>query len=150
MNGPDDQDIIQWQDALRWLERGAEDIRVARVLLREDIATQAAFHLQQSVEKILKALLVAARQDVRKTHDLAALAALVHDHWPVLVPTPFALDHASRWYIASRYPGVEDMLPGTAEVRDALPEVEALFSSVIANAPSALAEEARAIMDRSL
>ena len=80
MNGPDDQDIIQWQDALRWLERAAEDIRVAKVLLREDIATQAAFHLQQSVEKVLKALLVAARQDVRKTHDLAALAALVHDH----------------------------------------------------------------------
>ena len=42
------------------------------------------------------------------------------------------------------------MLPGTAEVRDALPEVEALFSSVIATAPSALAEAARAIMDRRL
>lgn len=149
MSGPDDQDIIQWEDSLRWLDRAAEDIRVVRVLLREDIAPQAAFHLQQAVEKILKALLVAARQDVQKTHNLSALAAAVRNHWPALIATPFALDRMSRWYVASRYPEVEDILPGAADVGDALPAVEALFSAVIGSAPAALAGEARAILDRA-
>ena len=76
MSEPDEQDIIQWQDALRWLDRAMDDIRATRVLLRDGIAMQAAFHLQQAIEKTLKALLVAARQDVRKTHDLDTLAEL--------------------------------------------------------------------------
>lgn len=81
MNGPDEQDIIQWQDVLRWLDRAADDIRATRSLLRDGITLQAAFHVQQAVEKCLKALLVAARQDVRKTHDLNTLAELARQRW---------------------------------------------------------------------
>ena len=76
-NEPDDQDIIQWQDSLRWLDRAAADIRVVRLLLREDIVPQAA------------------------------------------------------------------------EVREALPAVEALFSTAIANAPTALAGDARVVSCRA-
>lgn len=145
MSGPDEQDIIQWQDALRWLERAMDDLRAVRVLLRDGIAMQAAFHLQQAVEKSLKALLVAARQDVRKTHDLNTLAELARRHWPAQVASPFALSYVSRWYIISRYPGDDDIGPTAAEVQAALPEVEALFSAVIDQVPTALAPEAAAI-----
>lgn len=96
MNGPDEQDIIQWQDALRWLDRASGDIRAARVLLRDGIELQAAFHLQQAIEKTLKALLVAARRDVRKTHDIDTLAELARNHWPLLVAAPFTLSYVSR------------------------------------------------------
>jgi len=141
MSGPDDQDIIQWQDALRWLERAMDDLRAVRVLLRDGIAMQAAFHVQQAVEKSLKALLVAARQDVRKTHDLNTLAELARRHWPALVSSPFALSYVSRWYIISRYPGDDDIGPTAAEVQAALPNVESLFSAVIGQAPAAVAPE---------
>lgn len=147
MSAPDDQDIVQWQDSLRWLDRAAEDIRAARVLRRGGIILQAAFHLQQAVEKSLKALLVAARQDVRKTHDLTTLADLVHHHWPTVVAAPFPLTYLSRWYIISRYPGDDDGGPKADDVTAAQREVEALFSSVVAQVPAALADEARAITD---
>ena len=42
MNAPDDQDVIQWQDSLRLLNRAAEDIRAARALLRDDMQTPVA------------------------------------------------------------------------------------------------------------
>lgn len=145
MSEADPQDIIQWQDALRWLDRAADDIRAVHSLLRDGIAMQAAFHLQQAIEKTLKALLVAARQDVRKTHDLDTLAESNRAHWPALVPSPFALRHVSRWYIISRYPGDDAVGPTAAEVQAALPEVEALFSAVIDRAPAALTAEADAL-----
>ncbi len=141
MSGPDDQDIIQWQDALRWLERAMDDLRAVRALLRDGIAMQAAFHIQQAVEKSLKALLVAARQDVRKTHDLNTLAELARRHWPAVVASPFGLSYVSRWYIISRYPGDDDIGPTAAEVQAALPDVESLFSAVISQAPAAVAPE---------
>jgi HEPN domain-containing protein len=145
MNGADEQDVIQWQDALRWLDRAADDIRATRSLLRDGIGLQAAFHVQQAVEKCLKALLVAARKDVRKTHDLDTLAELARQHWPTLVTAPFPLRYVSRWYIVSRYPGDDDTGPTSDEVRTALPEVAALLSAVLALAPAALAAEVEAI-----
>lgn len=41
MSAPDGQDIVQWQESLRWLDRAAEDIRAARTLLRGGIILQA-------------------------------------------------------------------------------------------------------------
>lgn len=141
MSGTDEQEIIQWQDALRWLARAADDVRAVRSLLRDDIDLQAAFHVQQAVEKCLKALLVVARKDVRKTHDLDSLAALVHPHWPTLIPTPFLLSYVSHWYIVSRYPGDDDIGPATDEIRMALAEVVELLSRILTLGPIALAEE---------
>lgn len=150
MSGTDEQDIIQWQDALRWLDRAAKDICVSRMLIQEKFISHSAFHIQQATEKTLKALLVAARRDVRKTHDLATLAVLTREHWPTLVSNPFKLDYVSRWYIVSRYPGIEEIMPGLADVKEALPKIEILFASVIAKAPPELASEAQAILKRSL
>ena len=141
MSGADDQDVIQWQESLRWLERAAEDVRATRVLLGSHILRQAAFHLQQAVEKTLKALLVAARQDIRKTHDLTLLADLVHSYWPELVTTPFPLAYLSRWYLTSRYPGDDGGTPTGDGVKAALDDVTAFFGSVIAQAPVQLVEE---------
>lgn len=150
MSGADEQDIIQWQDALRWLDRAATDISVSRILIKKKAVPHAAFNIQQAVEKILKALLVAARQDIRKTHDLAALAGLANEHWPDLVPDPFMLDRASRWYAVSRYPGIEEIMPAPSDVKEALTEAQALFASVIAKVPPELAPEAQAALDQSL
>jgi hypothetical protein len=98
-------------------------------------------HVQQAVEKILKSLLVAVRQDVRKTHDLNALAGLVHPHWPLLVQKPFPLAYPSRWYLISRYPAEGDQ-PSIGEVQGALHEARTLFLNAIAEAPGILAPAA--------
>src|SRR5437868_5368489 len=104
MSAPDPQDLIQWEEAARWLAKPREDLAAARLCLREDLLGTAAFHVQQAVEKTTKALLVAARQDVLKTHDIETLASLAARHWPRLVPSQHPLAYLTRWYLASRYP----------------------------------------------
>src|SRR5436190_23872156 len=124
MSAPDPQDLIQWEEAARWLYKAREDIAAARLCLREGLLGTAAFHVQQAVEKATKALLIAARQDVLKTHDIETLATLASRQWPHLVPSPHPLAYLTRWYLASRYPAIDDVAPSAEEVSEALRQSE--------------------------
>src|SRR5215472_7967673 len=104
MNAADPQVIVQWREALLWLAKADGDISGARTLLASGQPDLAAFHVQQALEKALKALLVAAAQDVRRTHDIEQLATLARGHWPDMVPAPFPLAAVSQWYVTTRYP----------------------------------------------
>jgi HEPN domain-containing protein len=137
MSGTDPQELIQWQEALRWLGKADQDVRAARLLL-DAVAEQAAFHVQQALEKTLKALLVARRRDIRKTHDISVLVSLVRPHWPALVTDPFPLEQVTSWYITSRYPEMIDDEPSHAEIVAALEAVERLIATVVLCAPSDL------------
>ena len=92
MSPPD----LPWQ-LLTLAER---DYRAALILARaEEPQTDAAgFHLQQSVEKALKAWLGAKGVDFPRTHDLSVLLGLLEDrdqevkpYWPLLELNPFAV-----------------------------------------------------------
>ena len=127
--------LIQWREALRWLAFAAEDLRVAKKLTTgdESVLGGTAFHLQQATEKILKALLVAAAENFRRTHDIDELASLAHRHWPDL------RSHARRlgmlppaiqvWTTFHRMP---------MRVATALNDVEALLTAVMRIVPAAL------------
>lgn len=137
MSGTDPQDLIQWEEALRWIGKADQDLRAARLLL-DAIPEQAAFHAQQALEKTLKALLVARCQDVRKTHDISTLVVLVRPHWPTLIADPFPLEALTSWYIGSRYPEVLEAMPSVREVSDALDDVQALIQAVMHVVPPEL------------
>lgn len=130
MNGRDAPEGIAWQEALLWLKKAHEDARAVRLLLSSSLISPAAFHVQQATEKALKALLTAAAQDVRRIHDVAALADLARVHWPDLVPDPFPLVIVNEWYIKTRYPGIEDDTPVIAEIEAALVTVEMLMEAI--------------------
>lgn len=56
-----------------WVKKAQEDFRrVARRLAEEDVE-DAAFHLQQALEKLLKGYLLSSGWQLKKTHDLEAL-----------------------------------------------------------------------------
>ena len=135
MSGNDAQGLLQWGEALLWLDKAAEDIAIAHVALREDLTNPAAFHVQQAVEKILKGLLLAAAQDLRKTHDIEQLAELTHRHWPDLVPVPFPLISVTQWYVAGRYPGIDEPVPSAPEISEMLQKVIALLAGSKSRAP---------------
>jgi HEPN domain-containing protein len=143
MNGAEPQQAAQWEEALRWLAKAAEDLAAARVLAREDVLDPAAFHIQQALEKLLKALLVAAAEDVRRTHDLESLAAVAHKHWPALIPSPFPLAYLGRWYLTSRYPDLDEAPPACEEISEALGAVEALLTKARSHAPADLRPDDR-------
>jgi HEPN domain-containing protein len=130
MSGRTPLDPYQWDEAALWLAKAAEDLAVAHLLIREDFVFPASFHAQQALEKVLKALLVAASQDIRRTHDLDDLAMEANQFWPTLIPSPFPLAELSRWYLSSRYPGIDEMPPSLGEIAQALREIEELIAAI--------------------
>ena len=139
MSGGEPLALTQWREAVRWLARAAEDQRIAHLIAAEEgVLGGTAFHIQQATEKILKALLVAAAVDFRRTHDLEELASLSHRHWPGVVPSPFPLARTSLWYVSNRYPGVDDVMPDEGDVLIALDQVDAVMRAAMALVPAAL------------
>jgi HEPN domain-containing protein len=59
-----------------WLKVAKEDLRAAKVLLKEELYSAVTYHCQQAAEKTLKAYLVFKKQPVLKTHDLTKLVEL--------------------------------------------------------------------------
>jgi HEPN domain-containing protein len=125
----DAQDLIQWQEARRWLAKADEDLAAAQRLLPE-IVNQAAFHVQQAMEKTLKALMVAKRQEIRRTHDISLLVSLVRPLWPDLIPQRFPIAEITEWYLVSRYPGLDEVPFTISDVTAALAFV-ANFMTVV-------------------
>jgi len=138
MSGPEPQYLVQWEEALRWLAKAAEDLAARRLLADEGMRDPAAFHVQQALERVLKALVVAAAEDLRKTHDLETLAQIANQHWPALISAPFPLAYLTRWYLTSRYPGLDDVSPSLEEISDALCAIESLIVEVGSYIPSSL------------
>ena len=118
--------------AREWVDKAEADYAAALLLRRSrkkhsrDIV---CFHLQQCVEKYLKARLVEAGIAFPKTHDLERLLALVvavEPLWATLRPGMAALtDHA----VEGRYPGrttspseARSLLRATGRIRDLIRE----------------------------
>ncbi len=129
------QDIVQWREALLWLAKADADVLGAGTPLAPGQTDLAAFHVQQALEKALKALLVAAAQDVRRTHDIDVLVTRARAYWPDLLPSPFPLAAAGQWYVTTRYPGLDTASPTAAEVAEALEAVAALMARIAGRAP---------------
>ena len=134
MSGADEAE--RRAEAERWLAIGDRDIAAARLCLSASapLAAVAAYHCQQAVEKIAKALLVAAGVAFPKTHDLAALSTLAGPRYPALAARLAALEPITVWGFAYRYPPEEegDAAPPSADVERRLRDIEALRQSAAA------------------
>ena len=66
------------EEISEWLARADEDFRVAEILLKsgEELTLPCMFHLQQMLEKILKACILKQGGKIERTHDLNRLAEL--------------------------------------------------------------------------
>ena len=108
-----------------WLKKAAEDLaRVTRRLDEGDV-DDAAFHLQQALEKYLKGFLLLQGWTLKKIHDLEALLddALTYDHQ--LEDFRPLVQQVTGYYLIERYPTVEEG-PTNAEVRSAYQEAQRL------------------------
>src|SRR5215204_1428192 len=142
MSGGDRPSPAQWHEALRWFAFALDDLRLAELAFRDGaVLGGAAFHVQQTTEKVLKALLVAKAADVRRVHDINELAGIAHRHWPEVIANPFPLARVTAWYIVTRYPGLDDISVGADEVAAALGEVRVLIGKLVELVPSDLLTE---------
>lgn len=126
---------IQWGEAVLWIEKAITDVASARGLLDLGLFDPAAFHVQQAVEKVSKGMLVAAAQDIRRTHDIDTLATLARPFWPDLVSNPFPLTAASQWYVTTRYPGLDETSLDRSEIEQAMDAIEQMIAALRDRAP---------------
>ena len=88
-----------------WLDKAEEDWLAAGWLLEESspVTTPALFHMQQGVEKLLKAYLVSKEIEFERKHDLAYLLILTKDNR--LGNYRDLLDELNPFAVEIRYPG---------------------------------------------
>ncbi len=88
-----------------WLDKGAHDIEVAQFLFENNHYTDIiALHIQQALEKYIKAFLIKNGWSLKRTHDLITLAAEAHKLGLDLTQYEDVLDEINEYYIESRYP----------------------------------------------
>jgi HEPN domain-containing protein len=118
------------QEHERWLKIVEEDLKVAKMLLEEEVFATVTYHCQQAAEKVLKAYLVFKKQEVIKTHDLMKLVGLccklngdfkvLHDATELL--NPFATKF--------RYPTEFDV-PDYNDTKDAIKQAQRIVNFVL-------------------
>lgn len=137
MNDPE-QAKAQWAEALLWLAKADEDIRMTGLALAADppLADPAAYHCQQAVEKIIKALLAAAAIRIPRSHDIEWLAGLAAPSYPALEQQMLSFSHLTEWLTATRYPDLGGGLgEEIGDVTDMLAAVKTFRRDVMAFAP---------------
>ena len=113
--------------ARNWVLIADRDVRSAQACLDASvpIPETAAYHCQQAVEKLTKALLVLARVPFRKTHDLEALRDLVVPRFPGLADRIDRLVPLTDWGHVFRYPDLGgEPVPSPEELRGVLNDIQ--------------------------
>lgn len=94
----------------------------------EMILNNAAYHLQQAVEKVLKAALECVGVTVPNTHKISKLVKMISDNGANLVLTDWIDDHAemlSEWETQTRYD--MDFLVEKRKLDTAMKEIRIFF-----------------------
>ena len=123
-------------DPHEWLRFAHDDLAAARLLLTNvDLpARMACFHAQQAAEKALKASLVHAAIQFRKTHDLVVLVALQPEPLRSKVSN-LDLQRLQQWAADARYPAdLPDITAGDAAA------VVAIADTIVATVAAAMGE----------
>jgi len=108
-----------------WLDWAKQNWEVFHLSLDRGLVFVAAYHLQQAVEKWLKAFLLYHRWQLERTHDLENLLAEAVKHEPSLQQYQ-AMCHRVKYFIAARYPELPHP-PTEDELRNQwLPQATAL------------------------
>ena len=123
----------------QWVLKAESDLKTAALLLRvrRDCPTDiVCFHVQQCVEKYVKAMLVLSAIEFPRTHQISLLLALVPDQVrPVL--TPQEQDRLTEYAVTTRYPGDYDPI-SREEARQAVQTARRLRNQVRRRLPEAV------------
>lgn len=124
------------EEVSEWIYFAEEDLRAARVLMREKIFNQACFHCQQSAEKMLKVALLSHGKSFPKIHDLNELfEKAVQNDILFLLPWREPMATLSLYYMPTRYPdavigSLPDRLPDKKDAEEALSMAETFYAHV--------------------
>lgn len=113
-----------------WLRIAEKDhLRVKRLLDDRD-PEGAGFHLQQAVEKFLKAFLLSKGWQLQRIHNLETLLNSASAHDPSLEQFREACQRITDFYIIERYPLIIEADLTERDVSNALHQVNGLIEKL--------------------
>lgn len=122
--------MLPENDPSAWVAKAEEDIIVVDLTLKI-VPGQAAYHLQQAVEKLLKAMIVKSERRPPHIHSLVTLREAVGPDLDWTVDLDW-LARVSAWVAEPRYPGfgVLWLAPTSAVVEQARDQTLMLLAEV--------------------
>ncbi len=90
----------------RWIDKAEHDKGMAELALesRRDYADSICFHCQQYAEKLLKAVLIMADENIPRTHSLVFLLDIIDDHFEVSPGIYGCAESLQDYAVGIRYP----------------------------------------------
>ena len=103
-----------------WLSRAKDDLDVAKEIIElEHLTNMVAFHAQQAMEKILKAVVEEFEIRFVRTHNLEMLVGTIKSEVDLDLDMDF-IKRLDEVYISARYPSDLGLLPsGKPSIQDA-------------------------------
>ena len=97
--------MVDPDEVNEWLKKAEEDRRVVEILLisGEELTLPSMFHLQQMLEKLLKAIILVRVGSLERTHDLTRLVHLADVH--TIDGLLELCDTLNLFAVHGRYPG---------------------------------------------
>lgn len=102
-----------------WMSAAKDDLNVIeKIIDDEHLSHIVAFHSQQCIEKVFKAIIEEYEIGLIRTHKLLRLYELVKDHITMEIDLVL-LEKLDKLYVDSRYPGNLGLLPnGKPSLKD--------------------------------
>ncbi len=116
-----------------WFRIAAQDLERVGKRLAEGDNEDAAFHLQQAVEKYLKGFLLSHGWALKRTHDASALLTEAVRYERRLERFRSLCRQVSSYYLIERYPILEEE-PETSELRAAYRAAQTLARALMSGA----------------
>ena len=117
--------------SIEWLRIAYHDFLSASILYKAEHFTDSIGNdLQQSIEKILKAIPAYHNHQIKKSHNLIELYELVSDSLIIDDADKLYLELATEYFKEDRYPNPYYSLPPREESKQVLDFTEALFERV--------------------
>lgn len=113
-----------------WLKTARQDWHRVHVMLREGDGEAAGFFLQQSIEKYLKAYLLEHGWKLKKIHTLQSLLDEAAERNNELAGFRPLCERISGFYLAERYPNLDEMGLSMDDVRPELAETRSLITTL--------------------
>jgi len=110
-----------------WLEKARKDLKRVDVLLSAKDTAGAGFHLQQAIEKYLKAYLIAKGWKLEYIHNLPKLLNYANGYDAKFENFRILCERVTQYYISERYPFFEEIPPSSKEIKEALAETKKLI-----------------------
>jgi len=116
-----------------WLGAAQDDLSAAnQLLLLPELTNLVAFHAQQCIEKVLKAILEEMDIAIVKTHDIIRLYNMIDGKFVIQESEKMIL--LNELYVDSRYPGDLGLLPAGKPSYDEAKSFVDLASQVLLEA----------------